>query len=302
MITEPKIKILAVDDKPGNLIAFESVFYGDEYILVSANSGPEALEILEQQSDISVVLLDVQMPEMDGYETALRIKQIPGYKDLPIIFVTAIYREDPFIKRGYEAGAVDYFSKPFDPEILKMKVSIYSAFRQKAFLLREREQRLRETEELLEAGRKLTSILEKVPVGVLIADSQGGICQINEEVSRILKSEEATDNDAYGEILGWWDQQGKMLKDKDGPLFLALNQGLSTHNTKLIITGITGATKTILASASPLKALDGHIVGAVVVIQDFTESKKIKADLESKILRIIQLGVGLEEAVNSTNP
>src|SRR4051794_34463613 len=158
-----KSTILAVDDTPANLVALEAVLDRD-FDLVFAESGAKAISILEQRADIVVVLMDVQMPIMDGYEAARRIKKLRGYEDVPIIFITAVYHEDPYVKRGYEAGGVDYFSKPFDPDLLRLKLGIYSSFRQKAEVLKERERHLRETEELLKAGRKLTGVLESLPV------------------------------------------------------------------------------------------------------------------------------------------
>ena len=163
-----KPPVLAVDDTPGNLIALEAVLDRD-FEVVPASSGAQALEILRKRPDIVVILMDVQMPIMDGYECAERIKQLPGCDDIPIVFITAVYREDPYVKRGYAVGGIDYFTKPFDPDLLRLKMGIYSSFRQKAAVLRERELRMVETEELLKAGRKLSAVLESLPVGILIA-------------------------------------------------------------------------------------------------------------------------------------
>ena len=95
-----------------------------------------------------------------------------------------------------------------------MKGGIYAAFRQKAAVLKERERQIRESEELYKAGRKLSSVLESLPVGVIIADVLGRIHQTNEQVSRIWKSVEPMEADSYGEILGWWDSHGQMIKEK----------------------------------------------------------------------------------------
>ena len=92
--------------------------------------GAGAIKLLETERLVDVVLMDVHMPEMDGFETAKRIKKMTRSRDIPIIFVTAVYQDDPFVKRGYEVGGIDYFSKPFDPEILRMKIAAYAAFRQ----------------------------------------------------------------------------------------------------------------------------------------------------------------------------
>jgi PAS domain S-box-containing protein len=288
-----KANILAVDDKRANLVALDGLLYAD-YNVISAESGEEAVEILEKRRDVDLILMDVQMPGMDGFETAARIKQLDAHRDVPIIFITAIFTENPWIKKGYEVGGIDYFTKPFDPDILKLKVAVYSSFRQKADFLRERELHLRESEELLRVGRKLSSVLESLPVGVLIADPDGRICQITEEVSRILNTE-STEADAYGELLGWWNTAGKMLKDHDGPLERALKRGQSTHSEPVQVRRFNGVAKTIVASASPLRGLDAQIVGAVILIQDLTETKRIEEDLEKRVTNLISLGVELEQ-------
>ena len=182
-----KPTILAVDDTPGNLLALDAVLERD-FVLVSARSGEEAIALLHKRRDIDVILMDVQMPGMDGFEAAALIKKMPGCEEIPIVFITAVYSEDPHVKRGYAAGGVDYFTKPFDPDLLRLKIGIYASFRQRAAVLRERERQIKETEDLLRAGRKLSLLLESLPVGVLISDVDGRICQANDEVARICKS------------------------------------------------------------------------------------------------------------------
>ena len=287
--------VLAVDDKPGNLLALVAVLEEDCDVL-PANSGPEAIALLGRRGDIDVVLLDVQMPGMDGFETATRIREVEAWRDIPIIFVTAVYVEDPHIKRGYEVGGMDYFGKPFDPDILKKKIAIYASFRMKAEFLREKERHIRESEELLRVGRRLSAMLESLPVGVLIADAGGVICQSNEEVSRILKAVDPQQADDYGEIVGWWDEGGRMLKDQDGPLGRALRHGETSHSERIRIRCLDGTEKTILASASPLRHLDGRIAGAVVLVQDITETERIAEDLQERVARLVGVGMELEEA------
>ena len=289
-------KVLVVDDKPGNLLALVAVLE-NEYEIVAANSGPEAIEMLRARPDVDVVLLDVQMPGMDGYETAAQIKQLAGCQDLPIVFISAVFTEDPHVKRGYEAGGMDYFSKPFDPDILKRKLGVYATFRMRSEVLRQREQQLHESEALLRAGRKLSAVLESLPIGVLIADAQGVVYQTTEEVSRILKSTGATESDAYGEIIGWWDGDGRMLKEENGPLARAVRHGETTHSERLRIRCLDGTEKTIVASASPLHHFDGRIAGAVVLLQDLTETTKIEEDLEERVTRLVGVGMELEESV-----
>src|SRR5262249_18717466 len=158
----------------------------------------------------------------DGYQTAQHIKRLEEARDIPIIFVTAVYNEDPFIRKGYEVGGVDYFAKPFDPEILRLKVGVYATFRSREKILKARERHVRESGELLRVGRRLSGMLESLRVGILIADIEGRICQTTQEVSRIFRAAGMTESGSYGEILGWWDRGGAMIRNENGPLSRAL--------------------------------------------------------------------------------
>lgn len=119
-----KINILIVDDQPENLVSLEATLEALEANIVKANSGNEALGMILTY-DFALVLLDVQMPGMDGFETAELMRGNSRARHLPIIFVTAISKEQRHIFRGYESGAVDYIFKPIDPDILRNKVSVF---------------------------------------------------------------------------------------------------------------------------------------------------------------------------------
>lgn len=119
-----RAKVLLVDDRPENLLALEAILAPMDLDLVRANSGEEALRAL-LQAEFALILLDAQMPGMDGFDTAARIKRRNRTKDVPIIFLTA-FGEDPNSSyRGYVAGGADYISKPFDPWILRAKVQVF---------------------------------------------------------------------------------------------------------------------------------------------------------------------------------
>jgi CheY-like chemotaxis protein len=120
----PSPKILIVDDRPENLLALEAILQGLGHELIKAHSGEEALKRLLSE-DFALILLDVQMPGMDGFETATHIKQRERTRDVPIVFLTAIDGEAHQAFRGYAAGAVDYLSKPFDPWVLRAKVGVF---------------------------------------------------------------------------------------------------------------------------------------------------------------------------------
>jgi len=119
-------RILAVDDMPSNLLALEAVLAGLGHEIVTADSGQAALRALLYEEAFAVILLDVQMPDMDGYETALRIKRRALTRNIPIIFLTAMDHDPAYELRGYTAGAVDYLVKPFDPWILRAKVEAFA--------------------------------------------------------------------------------------------------------------------------------------------------------------------------------
>jgi CheY-like chemotaxis protein len=291
---QPKAAVLVVDDKPANLLALSAVLE-DEHELILASSGEEAIAAVRSRP-VDVILMDVQMPGLDGFEAARRIKATAAGKDIPIIFVTAVATEDPSVRKGYESGGIDYFAKPFDPGILKMKVGIYASFRMRGKLLEERERHVREAEELLRVGRKLAGVLESLPVGVLIADVDGRVCQITEEVLRILKAPDVAQSESLGRVLGWWDSAGRMIKDHHGPLAQAIRHGRSAHSESFEVECFDGSRKVVLVSASPLRGLDARLVGAVVLVQDFTESRKIEATLEDRVTRFVSLGVELEES------
>src|SRR6185436_2401440 len=285
-VTPRPINLLLVDDHPSNLLALEAVLSDGDYNLIMAHSGYEAIELMKTH-EIALVLLDIQMPGMDGFETARQMKSIEGCQDVPIIFITAVYKEDPFIKKGYEVGGIDYFGKPFDPEILRLKVRLYSSFRQKTYLLQERENRIKETEELLKTGRKLSDALESLPVGVLIADADGRVCQANEQALKILGFTGFEEKESYGEFFGWWEHEGKLIKASHAPLARSLRSGKPSHNEVTQIKCSDGTSKSVLSSASPLRSLDGGIMGVVMVIQDVSAHKQIEHDLEQRVQKLI---------------
>lgn len=140
----PQVKILLVDDSEESLVALEAVLKPLQQRLYRARSGPEAMKLLLRH-DVAVVLLDVLMPGMDGFETAAHIKRLDQTRDVPIIFLTAGEPGAGAAFRGYAVGAADYLTKPFDPWVLRAKVSVFAdlynmnkRLAEQAALLRER--------------------------------------------------------------------------------------------------------------------------------------------------------------------
>ncbi|HEY1675988.1 MAG TPA: response regulator [Streptosporangiaceae bacterium] len=137
-----KARILLVDDRHENLVALEAILSSLNQTLVTVRSGEEALKAL-LVDEFAVILLDVVMPGMDGFETASHIKRRPKTRDVPIIFLTAASAEPDHAFRGYAAGAVDYISKPFDPWVLRAKVAVFVELYAKNRQLQEQAELLR---------------------------------------------------------------------------------------------------------------------------------------------------------------
>ncbi|MBS1962380.1 MAG: response regulator [Bdellovibrionales bacterium] len=140
-----RIDILLVDDRPENLLALEAVLAAPGYHLIKANSGDEALRYLLDH-DPALILMDVQMPELDGYETASLIKNSRRTREIPIIFVTALNLDEQYVHKAYDHGAVDYVYKPFDAHILRSKVAVFADLARKTKRLVQTEILLRDAE------------------------------------------------------------------------------------------------------------------------------------------------------------
>lgn len=156
-MTEPQIKILLVDDNADNLMSMEVVLENDNYLFAKATSGRDALKILLKEDDFSLILLDIRMPIMDGYETAELIYQRDKLKQIPIIFISGQDDEEAAIFKGYQAGAVDYIRKPFNKQILRSKVAVFVELYRKNQILKSQEENLKLINEDL---RKLNHELE----------------------------------------------------------------------------------------------------------------------------------------------
>ncbi len=135
-------KVLLVDDREDNLLSIESILGPDGYQLVKANSGRQALRILLTEYDFALILMDVKMPNLNGFETATLIYERQKLKHIPIIFVTAHNEGDEEIFKGYKSGAVDYIYKPINPDLLRAKVSVFIDLYRKNRILIAQEQKL----------------------------------------------------------------------------------------------------------------------------------------------------------------
>ncbi len=184
--------ILIVDDEPANLLALEAILEPLGQKLVRATSGVEALKHA-LKADISVVLMDVQMPDMDGFEVAELLRKRPRTRDVPIIFLTAISKDRAFIARGYDVGAVDYLFKPYEPDILRSKVTVFVELAKKNAIIRAQAEELRRMSERELADFKRRSeqryagLADSMPQIVWRADVTGVVRYTNRRWSELAK-------------------------------------------------------------------------------------------------------------------
>jgi len=187
-------RILIVDDNRNNLFTLRALIakHMDAEVL-EADSGQAALDIALNNPRIDLIVLDIQMPEMDGFQTASMLKVRQRTRDIPIIFLTAAYKTDEFQQRGYDVGAADYLLKPIDDNQLINKISTYLRLIEKERDMNRRlEQRVEErTRELNAAKQYLESVISNMGEALLLLDPEGRIKTANPAACRMLDYREA---------------------------------------------------------------------------------------------------------------
>jgi PAS domain S-box-containing protein len=193
---EERVNILLVDDRPENLLALEAILEPLDERLVRAHSGDEALKCLLTE-EFAVILLDVQMPGLNGFETAELIKSRERTRYVPIIFLTAISKDEAYVFRGYSVGAVDYMSKPFQPDVLRSKVSVFVDLYRKQRQLKQQEHMLREAAIrevelehrtlLLAQEARTAQIVSTAMDAIIVMDADRRITVFNAEAERVFK-------------------------------------------------------------------------------------------------------------------
>jgi PAS domain S-box-containing protein len=269
-----KIRLLLVDDNPENLISLEAMLHGVTDEMVLARSGREALRHVLEHQDFAAILLDVKMPDMDGFETAELIRSRRQNRNTPILFLTG-FRNDEQLFRGYDLGAVDFLFKPVVPEILRSKVAVFVELARSNQLLRQ------QADTLAKAELKFRSLLEAAPDAVLITQSDGAIVHVNAHMYDLFGYER-------GEVRGHnirilvpgWSFPAPGLRGGSG----------SAANTPPDLYAVrkNGSRFPIDISLSPLQTEEGLLITSV--IRDIGERRKA----EEKIRR---LNMELEERV-----
>ena len=181
-----RMKILLVDDTPENLVSLEAALDGLGEELVLAHSGKEALRYL-LQDDFAVILLDVRMPEIDGFETAELIRSRPRSRHVPILFLTG-YRNEEHLFRGYDLGAVDFLFKPIVPEVLRSKVNVFVDLSRSNAKLKEQAEALQNQAVILQkAEQKFRSLLEAAPDAMVMCRDDGEIVMVNSQTEILFR-------------------------------------------------------------------------------------------------------------------
>ena len=184
--TKPEIKLLLVDDREDNLFSIEAILQRDGYVLRKANSGRAALKALLKEQDFTLILMDVQMPDLNGFETATMIYEREKLRHIPIIFITAHDHSDENIFKGYQMGGVDYIYKPVNPDLLRAKVGVFVELYKKTHQLMAQEQRLKSVNQNLQKEIQERTLSEQ-KVNLLNQQLMENILQLkatNEELDR----------------------------------------------------------------------------------------------------------------------
>jgi PAS domain S-box-containing protein len=291
-LMKDRVNILMVDDQPAKLLSYEVMLGELDENLIKANSAKEALELL-LKNDVAVVLMDVSMPEVDGFELANMIRQHPRFQKTAIIFISAVHLTDVDRLKGYKQGAVDYISVPVIPELLRAKVSVFSELhrktRQLQTLNRELERRVEERTEELEKrsqtlqqlnrelarkNQELDAIIHTAPDIIFSGQADGSRDYISD---RFYDYTGADSGSANG--FGWLDYVH--LDDKEHAMahWLRCVESGANYEAEYRIHSRDGAYRWFRARALPIRGLKGEIVKWYGTCSDIHDSKMLEQSI-----------------------
>jgi PAS domain S-box-containing protein len=287
-----KVNILMVDDQPGKLLSYEVMLGGLGENLIKANSAKEALELL-LKTDVAVVLMDVSMPELDGFQLAAMIRQHPRFQRTAIIFVSAVHLTDLDQLKGYEHGAVDYISVPVVPELLRAKVRVFADLhrktRQLEALNRDLEQRVLErTEELAgKAGLLLQLNMELVgknqELDAIVSTAPDVIFSSREDGSYEYVSERFHDyvgiETEGGQPINWFEyvQGDDVSRAKNG--WVQCVQSGGRYECEYRLRSKDGTYRWFRSRAVPIRDPEGQIVKWYGTCSDIHDSKLLEQSI-----------------------
>ena len=265
MTSRRRARVLLVDDEPDNLVALEAVLEPLGRELVRASSGEEALRHLLHE-EFAVILLDVRMPGLDGFETAALIKRRERTRHVPIIFVTAISKDTEHVFRGYSEGAVDYLLKPYDPAVLRSKVAVFVDLHERAAALEESEQRFR-------------AAFTNAPIGMALVSVEGRFIQVNRALTDMLGR-------AHSELAG--SPLDSILHPEDAAenrqaLRELVEGGRSVYRAERRCLHVAGHVLTVALSVSPTIAETGEVQQLIAQLEDVTDRQRAERERAERL-------------------
>jgi len=298
--------ILLVDDEPRNLDVLEIILRGPGYRLVRAESADAALLALVNE-EFACVVLDVRLPGMSGLELARLIKNRRRNQHIPIIFLTAFFQEEKDVLEGYGAGAVDYLTKPVNPQIFKSKVAAFvelfrttRALKKANATLEQEVERRQKAEEALRhsnaeleirvvdrtaeltavnrdlvgSERRYRELIRALPAAVYTCDAQGHITMYNESAVTLWGREPKLSQDMWCGSCRIYRTNGSPLPFDQSPMVIALKEGRSIRGEEIVIERPDGTRRHVLPYPEPIRDESNNVIGAINMLVDVTEQKE----------------------------
>ncbi len=289
--TEQQV-LLVVDDREENLVAMEALLGDGQWNVRTVDSGEAALRCLMEE-DVGLVLLDVQMPKMDGFEVARLMRGSPHTRHTPIIFLSAIAHTEDSVLQGYAIGAVDFILKPFDPKVLKHKIG--TLLEQE----RHRHELLQLTQQLDSERAFNASVLNNASEGILVIDKEGVIRFANPAIAQMLHGEVA---DLTGSALLSYLKAPQMPADwKDSEFYRHWRAGQTYRAHDAVLATLSGDYLPVALSCSPLPQYQNSMV---LIALDMSVVRNLHAQLESQAITDALTGLynrrGFHQILEST--
>ncbi len=291
------INILIVDDEQKNLTVLETVLDDPDYRLVRADTADKALLALIAE-EFALIILDINMPGMSGFELAQMIRERRKTARVPIIFLTAYYNEDQHILEGYAAGAVDFLHKPVNRTILRSKVATFAELHRSARALqleiverRHAQEQLRAMNETLEqrvvektealraTDAQLQMMIDALPAAIYATDADGYLTHFNPATVELSGRMPQPGVDRWCTTWKLFNADGTPLPHDECPMAVAVTQGRIVRGQQIIAERPNGERTWVTPYPTPLRNAAGEIVGAINMLVDITDAKRAEDEL-----------------------
>ena len=296
---EGPINILIVDDEPKNLTVLETVLDDPGYRLVRADTADKALLALIAE-EFALLILDINMPDMSGFELAQMIRERKKTAQVPIIFLTAHYNEDEHVLEGYAAGAVDYLHKPVNRTILRSKVATFAELHRSARALQREvierraaqdqlramnetlEQRVVDKTEALRAtDAQMRAMIDALPAAIYATDADGYLTHFNPATAELSGRVPEIGVDQWSAIWKLFRADGTPLPHDECPMAVAIKEGRIIRGMQIIAERPTGERIWVTPYPTPLRDVAGKIVGGINMLVDITDAKRAEEELST---------------------